>query len=132
MKGGTQLSTWLFGIARNVVREAVKEKYRARRKIALDDDVSAELQDSRVAPDQDLFKVELNRTIRKALASLPEDYRVVFVLKIVHQMRYDQISAITGASIGKLKTDLHRARIEMRQKLLPYLGEGVLGSRGVT
>jgi RNA polymerase sigma-70 factor (ECF subfamily) len=132
MKKGTQLSTWLFGIARNVVREAIKEKYRDRRKVALDEDVSATLPDSRIAPDQDLFTGELNRTIRKALASLPEDHRVVFVLKMVHHMRYEQISAITGASVGKLKTDLHRARIEMRHKLLPYLGEGTLGIRGVT
>jgi RNA polymerase sigma-70 factor (ECF subfamily) len=132
MKAGTQLSTWLFGIARNVVREAIKEKYRDRRSIALDDEVSATLRDSRVAPDQDLFTGELNRTIRKALAGLPEDYRIVFVLKVVHHMRYEQISAITGASVGKLKTDLHRARLEMRHKLLPYLGEGIPGIRGVT
>jgi RNA polymerase sigma-70 factor (ECF subfamily) len=130
MKKDTRISTWLFGIARNVVHEAVRDKYRDRRKTALDDDLRASLKDSRSGPADQLFSGELNRTIRRALAGLPEDHRLVFVLKVVHQMRYEEISAVTGASIGKLKTDLHRARIEMRQKLAPYLGEGAFGIRG--
>jgi RNA polymerase sigma-70 factor (ECF subfamily) len=48
----------------------------------------------------------------------------VFSLKIFHEKSYEEISAITGHSIGKLKTDLHRARAEMRKRLEPYLAGG--------
>jgi RNA polymerase sigma-70 factor (ECF subfamily) len=52
---------------------------------------------------------------------LSDDQRVVFVLKVLNKMRYQEISLVTGSSIGKLKTDLHRARRHMRQRLQPYL-----------
>jgi RNA polymerase sigma-70 factor (ECF subfamily) len=42
-------------------------------------------------------------------------------LKIFQQQSYEEIALITGFSIAKLKTDLHRARIEMRRLIRPYL-----------
>lgn len=130
VRGDTQLSTWLFGIAHNVVREAIKRKYRDQRKVELDHPLSTTLRDIRTGPDQQLIAGELNLKIQGALAALSEDHRVVFVLKVLHRMRYEEISRITGASIGKLKTDLHRARLEMRQRLVPYLNEHSAGKRG--
>ncbi len=126
----TQLSTWLFGIARNVVREAIKEKYRDQVKVGLDEPLSRTLRDFRTGPDDQLIAGELNRAIQRALCSLREDHRTVFVLKVLHRMRYGEISRITGSSVGKLKTDLHRARMEMRESLMPYLGEQAAGRRG--
>lgn len=130
MRRDTRLSTWLFGIARNVVREAIKEKYRDQRKVGLDEPLCRNLQDIRTGPDERMIAGELIRAIQKALDALTEDHRVVFVLKVLHKMRYDEISDVTGSSIGKLKTDLHRARLEMRQRLMNYLGEQKAGRRG--
>jgi RNA polymerase sigma-70 factor (ECF subfamily) len=130
MRRDTRLSTWLFGIARNVVREAIKEKYRDRRNVKLDEPLSRTLRDIRAGPDEEMIAGELNRTIQKALGALAEDQRTVFILKVLHKLRYEQISDITGSSIGKLKMDLHRARREMRQRLATYLGEQIAGRRG--
>jgi len=121
MRADTQLSTWLFGIARNVVREAVKEKYKDQRKVSLDEPISMGLEDQQPMPDERLITGELQGAIQKALAGLNEDYRLVFVLKVLKEKSYEEISKITGSSIGKLKTDLHRARLEMKKKLQPYL-----------
>ncbi|HZS44083.1 MAG TPA: sigma-70 family RNA polymerase sigma factor [Blastocatellia bacterium] len=121
MRADTQLSTWLFGIARNVVREAVKEKYKEQRKVSLDEPVSQGLEDAQPLQDERLITSELQAAIQKALSGLTEDYRIVFVLKVLKEKSYEEISAITGASVGKLKTDLHRARLEMKKKLQPYL-----------
>jgi RNA polymerase sigma-70 factor (ECF subfamily) len=60
--------------------------------------------------------------MRHALSALDEDKRLVFTLRIFHQRSYEEIAEITGFSIAKLKTDLHRARAEMRRRLGPYLG----------
>jgi RNA polymerase sigma-70 factor (ECF subfamily) len=127
MSGGTQLSTWLFGIARNVVRETIREKYKDRARVSMDEDFSGKLRDTRSSPDDQIMASELHGKIHDALGALSEDCQVVFVLKILMSMRYDEISKITGSSIGKLKTDLHRARIEMRQRLQPYLMGQVSG-----
>ena len=59
--------------------------------------------------------------IRDALSRLDEDKRMVFALKIFQQQSYEEIAAITGFSIAKLKTDLHRARAEMRRLIRPYM-----------
>jgi len=104
------------------VREAVKEKYREQRKVSLDEPISLGLEDQQPRPDERLITGELQGAIQQALASLGEDYRLVFVLKVLKEKSYEEISKITGSSVGKLKTDLHRARIEMKRKLQPYLG----------
>jgi RNA polymerase sigma-70 factor, ECF subfamily len=117
----TRLSTWLFGIARNVAREATRQTIKNERNIGLDEPESLRLQAPGTTPDGAMLDRELNQTIRQALEGLDEDKKLVFSLKIFHEKSYEEISAITGHSIGKLKTDLHRARAEMRKRLAPYL-----------
>jgi RNA polymerase sigma-70 factor (ECF subfamily) len=116
-----RLSTWLFGIARNVVREASRQTRRDERKVGLDEPVSLGLEAQGILPEGAMLDRELTETIQKALLSLDEDKRMVFSLKIFHEKSYEEISALTGHSIGKLKTDLHRARLEMRKRIAPYL-----------
>jgi len=121
MRSSVRLSTWLFGVARNVVRESMREKRRNLREVGLDDMTLMALHDERAGPDESCITDELQRAIWRSLRSLSEDQRIVFVLKLLNKMRYEEISLITGSSIGKLKTDLHRARQKMRQSLQPYL-----------
>lgn len=116
-----KLSTWLFGIARNVVREAIREKRRRLHVVELDDVNSRNVRDERIGPDERFLTDELERAIRRALDELSIDRRVVFVLKVFKKMSYQEISSVTSFSTGKLKTDLHRARMQLRQKLEPYL-----------
>ena len=66
----------------------------------------------------------MNELIRRSLAALDEDKRMVFTLKVLHQCSYEEIAAITGFSVAKLKTDLHRAQAEMRRRISPYAGVG--------
>jgi RNA polymerase sigma-70 factor (ECF subfamily) len=119
-----RLSTWLFGIARNVVREAMRQTRKDEMKIGLDEPESLRLEAKTVLPEGAMLDRELTETIQQALLSLDEDKRVVFSLKIFHEKSYEEISAITGHSIGKLKTDLHRARLQMRKRIAPYLRVG--------
>jgi RNA polymerase sigma-70 factor (ECF subfamily) len=121
LRGDAKLSTWLFGIAKNVARENLRSRQRASRKVELDDESVKELRDQKLTPDDFLINKELSGVIRDALARLDEDKRLVFALKIFQQQSYEEIAAITGFSIAKLKTDLHRARLEMRRLIRPYL-----------
>ena len=116
-----RLSTWLFGIARNVVRESVRQTRKDERKVGLDEPESQKLESGFVLPEGTMLDKELRTTIHRALAELDDDKRIVFSLKIFHEKSYEEISAITGHTIGKLKTDLHRARAEMRKRIEPYL-----------
>ncbi len=121
LKDEMRFSTWLFGIARNVVRESSRQMRKEERKIGLDEPESIKLESKGILPEGAMLDRELTETIKKALLLLDEDKRIVFSLKIFHEKSYEEISAITGHSIGKLKTDLHRARAEMRERISPYL-----------
>ena len=124
MRADTKLSTWLFGIARNVARESLRARIRAQSHLDLADKSVMDLSDSKPVPVEGLLNKELNELIRRSLAALDEDKRLVFTLKVLHQCSYEEIAAITGFSIAKLKTDLHRARAEMRRRISPYAGVG--------
>lgn len=121
LKDEMRLSTWLFGIARNVVRESARQARKDERNVGLDEPESLRLESKGILPEGAMLDRELAETIQQALLSLDEDKRVVFSLKIFHEKSYEEISAITGHSIGKLKTDLHRARAEVRKRIAPYL-----------
>jgi RNA polymerase sigma-70 factor (ECF subfamily) len=127
IQDGTKFSTWLFGIARNVVREAVRDRVRGIREVSRSDLASIPVEDGKAGPEDSVISEELLCLIRRLLLDLPEDQRLVFVLKLLRKMPYEEISLITGSSIGKLKTDLHRARLQMRDHLLPYLAGSVPG-----
>ncbi|MEK6323364.1 MAG: sigma-70 family RNA polymerase sigma factor [Acidobacteriota bacterium] len=124
LRDDTKLSTWLFGIAKNVARESLRYKHRETDRVGIDDDRVIELSDGKQPPDRQLLDKELNGVIQDALGALDEDKRLVFTLKIFQQRSYEEIAEITGFSIPKLKTDLHRARTEMRRRIRPYLGVG--------
>ena len=121
LREGAKLSTWLFGIAKNVARESLRSRMRHQQRVELDDAAVLDLSDRGPAPVDQLLDRELNVVIRRSLAALDDDKRVVFTLKIFHQCSYEEIAEITGFSIPKLKTDLHRARIEMRRRIGPYV-----------
>jgi len=117
----TKLSTWLFGIAKNVTREGLRARARHDRNVDLDDDVVTNLRDHGPVPVNQLLSKELNEVIQRSLSLLDDDQRLVFTLKIFQQHSYEEISEITGFSVPKLKTDLHRARREMRRRISPYV-----------
>ena len=118
----TKLSTWLFGIARNVAREALRNNQRNAHNVELDDPSVQEIRDERASPAAQLIDKEFKGVMQSALQRLDEDKRLVFILKVYQQRSYEEISEITGFSLPKIRNDLHRARAEMRRRLGAYLG----------
>lgn len=104
------VSTWLCGIARN----AARNHFRARNVTAEESDREPVTEER---PDTALLTRELRDAIRDAVLELDEEKRTAFALKIVEQRSYEEISAITGSAIAKLKTDVHRARLQLRAAL---------------
>ncbi len=116
----TRLSSWLFGIGRNVARESLRSRSKENFTNQYGNEPTVETVDQN-SPSEELLSKELNMAVRKALASLVEDQRLVFVLKVYQHCRYDEIAEITGFSVAKVKTDLHRARAQLRELMRPFL-----------
>lgn len=124
LRDEAKLSTWLFGIAKNIARESIRHRQREQSNVELDNRAVLELSTHESSPAGQLLDKELSQVVRDALLKLDEDKRLVFTLKIYQQRSYDEIAEITGFSIPKIRNDLNRARIEMRRRLRFYLGEG--------
>ena len=121
MRNESTIVTWLGGIARNVCRTSFRGNAQNKANVMIDDSAVLAIESREKPPDRVLLDGELNRVIDTALGRLPEDRRLIFVLKVLEQLSYEEISEILGHSIGKLKTDVHRARLEMRQSIGQYL-----------
>ena len=120
-RGDSKLRTWLCGIAKNIVYKHMRDH---RRQAVTGEDTNEFLNvvdEKNPSPDRQFLSKELNQAIQTALGNLDEDKRLVFTLKELQHLSYNEISEITGYSIPKLKTDLHRAKAEMRNALRPYM-----------
>src|SRR5262245_53090573 len=77
MRAETKLSTWLFGIARNVARESLRARARSNNQVDLADKSVMHLSDKKPAPVEGLLSKELNDLIRRSLAALRSEERRV-------------------------------------------------------
>jgi RNA polymerase sigma-70 factor, ECF subfamily len=121
LRGDSTLKTWLCGIAKNHVYQSFRSKRKEGEKVDDEFETLNLLDDKNPRPDKHFLNKELNQVIQIALGKLNEDRRLVFVLKEMQQFSYGEISEVTGSTIPKLKTDLFRAKSEMRMLLKPYL-----------
>ncbi len=60
---------------------------------------------------------ETREAIERAVSRLPEDYRIVFVLRDVEGLSNEEVAAALDLSVGAVKSRLHRARLFLRQQL---------------
>ncbi|QDT63669.1 RNA polymerase sigma factor [Calycomorphotria hydatis] len=119
-RGGSAFSTWLTRIAINA---AISRKRRHRREqTSLDAaraDHGLEPTDphTETQPSHAMEQLERQQLVQQALAALPEEFRIVLVLKEMEGMKYDEIADSIGIPIGTVRSRIHRARAELKEKL---------------
>jgi RNA polymerase sigma-70 factor (ECF subfamily) len=69
--------------------------------------------------------------LQKAVESLPPGYRTIFVLHDVEGYEHNEIAGIVGCSIGNSKSQLHKARMKLRDILRIKRAEKAGKSRGI-
>lgn len=105
-RGDARLSTWLYKIAINESLTFL-ERERRRLNISLDDQQAMLVNTIEGDPFFDGDRAQ--RLLREAVATLPEKQRLVFNMKYFDEMKYEDMSAILGTSVGALKTSYHFA-----------------------
>ncbi|MGA8312309.1 MAG: sigma-70 family RNA polymerase sigma factor, partial [Terriglobales bacterium] len=80
--------------------------------------------DWREIPSEALERSELRALLTKALASLGQKYREVFLLRDVEHMSIEETARVLEISVASVKTRLLRARLMLRDILLPTLADG--------
>ena len=119
-RGDSAFYSWLFRIAYNA---AMTRKRKDRRQPGSIErarqERGEEPSDERLDTDPGaaLDSEERQGLVRNALDELGEDYRTAIVLKEIDGLRYDEIAEIVGCPIGTVRSRIHRARHELRDKL---------------
>lgn len=118
-RGESALATWLHSIAVSVALNGMRRVRRwNEREVALDDVPGAGAADRHADPD-------LKTKLRRAIAALPEHYRVVFVMYDMEGYTHEEIGAVLNVPAGTSKARLSRARARLREALAEFAGEWV-------
>jgi RNA polymerase sigma-70 factor (ECF subfamily) len=116
-----KFSTWIYQIARNVIRTHLSRSQRKPAPQPLAEDQTLENSLPDLSADADpaggVLREEAERQLRAALAELPERTRTVLALRYFDNMEYHTIASTLGLSLGNVKTLIHRGKIALAKKL---------------
>ncbi len=123
-------STYIYRIATNLAISELRKRKR-HRLVSLTNffqsrdggEEDGELDPADLSPlaDATLVADERSAAVARAIATLPEKYRVPLVLRDVEERSYDEIARILEMSEGTVKSRISRARSFLRDKLVQYL-----------
>jgi RNA polymerase sigma-70 factor (ECF subfamily) len=127
-RGESKFSTWLATIAMNEGRQKLRKLKRAKED-SLDEPVQGEEQEITPAPLTDwreipleaLERKELREALRDAVAQLPGIYRQIFTFRDLDGMNVAETAAALGINENMVKVRLHRARMMLQKRLVPFL-----------
>jgi RNA polymerase sigma-70 factor (ECF subfamily) len=124
----SRFSTWLVSIALNEARSRLRKSKRAPME-SLDADAEsyegdftpAMLTDWREIPSEALERSELRAALQTAVAELPPIYREVFTLRDLEELNVEETARALGVTANVVKVRLHRARMLLQKRLVPFL-----------
>jgi RNA polymerase sigma-70 factor (ECF subfamily) len=116
--------TWLLKIVRNT-----SHTWQARRRTPStpDEVLSQVASPASTGPDRALERAEETSDVRRAIDSLPDEFREAVVLREIEGLSYKEVAAVIGVPIGTVMSRLSRARERLKDLLVQYDGEGSNG-----
>ncbi|WNG62111.1 RNA polymerase sigma factor [Archangium gephyra] len=124
LRDDARLASWLLGIARHIYLES-------RRTRGTHLDIAAEESEPLLeatlpspTPEDLLLNREMEGLLAEALGELREERRSALLLRIDHGLAYEDIAQVMGWSLPKVKNEIHRARLQLRERLAGHVGNG--------
>ncbi len=106
-RNDSQLYTWIYRIATNESITFLNKK-KQKQHISLDEEGAQELAGKLTA--SSYFNGDhIQKKLQEAILTLPEKQRLIFNMKYYDDMKYEEISAVLGTSVGALKASFHIA-----------------------
>jgi RNA polymerase sigma-70 factor (ECF subfamily) len=132
-RADAKFSTWVFTIAHNVAKNAIRRRSR-RKEVSAERDSSTDSAPGGIEglaqansgwmPARRLDKSEAGQMVRLALDSLSERQRVALLLTKFENMSYQDVADTMGLSVQAVKSLLFRARLNLKAMLEPYVEQG--------
>jgi len=114
-RGDAKLSTWLYAITSRLCLNRLASG--ERRLVRQGEDALLRLSDAGPRPDAALERRELEAALGRAIGELPEDRRIVVVLRDLEGLSYEEIAEVLELPLGTVRSRLHRARADLKEKL---------------
>ncbi len=131
-KGDALFYTWLYRIALNTCKNHKRSWWSRLKKNVLrldvpikndDTEFTPEIGDEKLSPIKDFERIQIADSIRNALKNLSQKHRELIIMRDIQSLSYEEISAISGITLGTIKSRLVRARSAMRQQLRGIIDE---------
>ena len=121
-KPGFKFSTWLFTIAHNLAADGMRRSSRNEIPVDYPDDFASAPAHH---PPEACERAELADTVRLAVMALPDDQRLVILLREFEGFSYREIAEVLGANEETVGVRAHRARQSLRKALAAYCEENL-------
>lgn len=123
-RGESKFFTWLYAVTKHVCTDRVRKNSRTPRSFSLtpqDPEEAAPFElsdmDRENAPEDVACRRETQEAVRRAIASLKDEYRVIVLLRDIEGYSYEEIARALGIGIGTVKSRLNRARQTLKKRL---------------
>jgi RNA polymerase sigma-70 factor (ECF subfamily) len=125
-RGDAAFTTWLHQVCANHSKNRLK--FLSRRKYFHSESIDQPIERAEGSlakqyespsrrPDQELSRAQTQQIVQEKIAELPEEQRIVVIMRDIEELDYDEIAEATGLALGTVKSRIHRGRLELKRKL---------------
>ena len=121
--------SWVNHIATNVFYDDTRKNKKDYQVISLEDERNTSFFsairnffiDKKCKPPDACISSELDKIIKYEILNLPENFRVVIILRELEGLSYEEIALATNSTIGTVKSRIARARTKLQESLKAYV-----------
>ena len=118
-RGDAKLSTWLYAIASRLCMNRLASG--ERRLLREGEETLARIPSGHASPADELERSERDAALHRAIAELSDERRMVVVLRDLEGLSYEEIASALDLELGTVRSRLHRARMDLKEKLERFL-----------
>ncbi|MCG3089846.1 RNA polymerase sigma factor [Sporosarcina cyprini] len=108
--GGGAFSGWLYRVAINHCMDEFRKKRYSTVQVQLEEEAIINPNHPEIV----FLKREKSRQLERLISTLPEDERLIILLRYVNEISYEEISELLGVPLSTVRNKLHRAKKKMR------------------
>jgi RNA polymerase sigma-70 factor (ECF subfamily) len=117
-RGDAKLSTWLYAIASRLCLNRLAAGDRRMRR---EGEETLLRRPADADPAAGLERREVEAALHRAIEALPEERRIVVILRDLEGLGYEEIARALGLELGTVRSRLHRARMDLKDKMERFL-----------
>jgi RNA polymerase sigma factor (sigma-70 family) len=127
-EGKGSFSSWIYRVTINYCMDEFRKKRYKMKQVDIDEEALANPNH----PEVIFLKKEEHRQLEKLIQTLPEDERLILLLRYVNELSYQEISELVEMPLTHVRNKLHRSKKKMRETVKHeggYFHDEMLGSR---